>query len=192
MPVNIKSIADFWARIKGDSAEAGNGTSSSAPARFDHYNSDFATGTALSDTDANPTTTSVGAKGQIFDGTNWTRVRQAVSGSITSLIGIMPAQVIGQYLSTLPTLANNEWRSLLLTARGELITAVADYVSSPVTITAADSGSATTTGQNNQSIISGTATAGSTVAITVSGDSSFAVKVGGAWVGTLQFERTLD
>ena len=220
MPINIKSIADYWARVFGDSAAPGDGSSNTAPARFDHYNSDvgsssdtsattdtgtfslialikrltgkFSASAALSDTDANPTTTSIGAKHQIWDGTQWVRVRQAVAGTISLLTGIESTQVVAQYLASFPTLTDTNWRSLLITARGELITSFVDYVSPSASISAVDSASSTATGQNSQSIISGTATAGSTVAITVSGDSSFAVKVGGVWVGTLQFERSLD
>jgi hypothetical protein len=41
MPINLKSAADFWGRIFGDSAAPGDGTTSGAPARFDQYNNDI-------------------------------------------------------------------------------------------------------------------------------------------------------
>lgn len=78
-----------------------------------------------------------------------------------------------------------------ITAAGELVTASADQ-SVTGNITAADVASATATGASNQSIITGTPTAGSVFAAAVSGDSSFALQITGIWVGTLQFERSLD
>jgi hypothetical protein len=41
MPINLRSAADFWGRIFGDSATPGDGTSSGSPARFDQYNNDI-------------------------------------------------------------------------------------------------------------------------------------------------------
>jgi len=41
MPINLKSTADFWARIRGDAAASGDGTSNSAPARYDAWNQDI-------------------------------------------------------------------------------------------------------------------------------------------------------
>jgi len=76
--------------------------------------------------------------------------------------------------------------------RGELITSNIDLSGALTSITVADSGSTTVTGQSNQSIITGTPTSGSFVAIAPSGDSSFSARVSGTFVGSLQFERTVD
>lgn len=92
----------------------------------------------------------------------------------------------------LPSKLTNGTTAAGITALGELFVALRDIVSATLTISAQDVGSATATGQNSQSIITGTPTAGSTAAITVSGDSSFAALVTGTWTGTLQFERSLD
>ena len=77
-------------------------------------------------------------------------------------------------------------------AKAELITSNIDISGVLTSITVADSGSTTVAGQNSQSIITGTPTVGSFVAISPYGDSSFSAKVGGTFVGTLQFERTVD
>lgn len=60
------------------------------------------------------------------------------------------------------------------------------------TITAADVASVSSTGAGNQSLLSGTPTAGSTVAANVDGMSSFAVQVTGTFVATYAIERSLD
>lgn len=77
-------------------------------------------------------------------------------------------------------------------AKAELITSNIDISGVLTSITVADSGSTTVAGQNSQSIITGTPTVGSFVVISPYGDSSFSAKVGGTFVGTLQFERTVD
>jgi len=77
-------------------------------------------------------------------------------------------------------------------AKAELITSNIDISGVLTSITVADSGSTAIAGQNSQSIITGTPTVGSFVAISPYGDSSFSAKVGGTFVGTLQFERTVD
>ncbi len=61
------------------------------------------------------------------------------------------------------------------------------------TISTQDSGSSSSSGQGGQSRITGTPTAGSTVASSISGASSFAIQVDfGSANGTIQFERTID
>ena len=79
-----------------------------------------------------------------------------------------------------------------VSAAGEQLVSFADLVPAAQSITAQDIVSATATGANGQAIITGAATAGSTVSLTTSGDSSFAILVSGTWTGTLQFERSLD
>ena len=153
----------------------------------------FSAGVALSDTDANPTTTSVGAKGQLWDGSQWIRSRQAVTGSITApLVGIANTIGLGRYNATPFTLGDLEYRAFQLSKNAELITSEIDILGSLTSITAADSGSTTVTGQNGQSIVTGTPTAGSVVSIAPTGDSTFSARVSGTFVGTLQFERTVD
>lgn len=103
-----------------------------------------------------------------------------------------PAKIGGVYNATLPTLTTGQRGNAQLTARGELITALQDLVSVSANVTAVDAGSTSSAGANGQSIFTGTPTAGSTAAIAGTGESSFAVQIGGTWVGTLQFERSLD
>ena len=132
------------------------------------------------------------AKKTIWDGTAFQLSKQAVSGAITALTGIDSTLTIAQYLATIPTLTDTNWRSLLLSMRGELITSNIDLSGALTSITVADSGSTTVTGQSGQSIITGTPTTGSFVSIAPTGDSSFSARVSGTFVGTLQFERTVD
>ena len=132
------------------------------------------------------------AKKTIWDGTAFQLSKQAVAGAITALTGIDSTLTVAQYLATIPTLTDTNWRSLLLSARGELVTSNIDLSGALTPITVADSGSTTVTGQNNQSNITGTPTAGSFVTIVPSGDSSFSSRVSGTFVGTLQFERSVD
>lgn len=132
------------------------------------------------------------AKKTIWDGAAFQLSKQAVSGAITALTGIDSTLTIAQYLATIPTLTDTNWRSLLLSMRGELVTSQIDLSGALTPITVADSGSTTATGQSNQSIITGTPTSGSFVAIVPTGDSSFSARVSGTFVGSLQFERTVD
>ena len=132
------------------------------------------------------------AKKTIWDGVAFQLSKQAVAGAITALTGIDSTLTVAQYLATIPTLTDTNWRSLLLSMRGELITSNIDLSGASTPITVADSGSTSVTGQSGQSIITGVSTAGSFVAISPSGDSSFSARVSGTFVGTLQFERTVD
>ena len=132
------------------------------------------------------------AKKTIWDGAAFQLSKQAVSGNITALTGIDSVMSVAQYLATTPTLSDTNWRSLLLSIRGELITSDIDSIGASTSITVADSGTTTVTGQSNQSIITGVPTVGSVAAIAPSGDSSFSARVSGTFVGTLQFERSVD
>ena len=132
------------------------------------------------------------AKKTIWDGSAFQLSKQAVAGAITALTGIDSTLTVAQYLATIPTLTDTTWRSLLLSMRGELITSNIDLSGALTSITVADSGSTTVTGQSGQSIITGTPTTGSFVSIAPTGDSSFSARVSGTFVGTLQFERTVD
>lgn len=78
-----------------------------------------------------------------------------------------------------------------VTTNGELVTSHTDLTTTG-SITAQDAGSSTTAGEDNQSIITGTPTASSSVSATAAGDSTFSVQLSGTWVGTVQFERSLD
>lgn len=60
------------------------------------------------------------------------------------------------------------------------------------TITVVDSGSSTTSGQNGTSIITGTATAGSTYSQAINGQSTSRIQVSGTWNANLQFEGSAD
>lgn len=115
-----------------------------------------------------------------------------VSGTVAVSNTEFLAYLEAIYNSTLPTITNGNKANLQLSSRGELLTSFIDFVSSTINISVADGGSASTTGADSQVIYSGTPTANSSTAATVSGDSSFAIQVDGTFVGTLQFERSLD
>jgi hypothetical protein len=103
-----------------------------------------------------------------------------------------PVKVGGVFNSTLPSLSSGQRSDLQLTTRGELVIANLDFVSNPNNINTVDTGSTVSVGSNNQQIITGNATNNSTVKVSGSGNSSFSVQITGTWVGTLQFERSLD
>jgi hypothetical protein len=71
-------------------------------------------------------------------------------------------------------------------------TPVADVDPATQNITAQDTSSTTTTGANNQSIITGSPTAGSTASFTFATKTSVRMQVTGTWTGTLQSEVSLD
>lgn len=147
---------------------------------------------ALSGTDGDYTPLQTNSSGDVrVDGS---AVTQPVTGAVASGAADSgnPVKIGGKYNATLPTFSDGQRGDAQLTSRGELITADQDFVSSAMNITAADVGSSSTTGEDSQSIITGTATTNSTASISTTGQSSFAVLISGTWVGTVQFERSLD
>jgi hypothetical protein len=62
----------------------------------------------------------------------------------------------------------------------------------PATITIVDSGSATASGQNGASIVSGAPSAASAASFTLNGMTSARVELNGTWAGTLAFESSID
>lgn len=103
-----------------------------------------------------------------------------------------PLKIGGVYSATLPTVTTGQRVNAQMTNRGELLTASHDFVTAAANISAADVGSASAVGANGQVILTGTPTANSVVSTSGTGNSSFAIQVSGTWVGTLQFERSLD
>ena len=79
-----------------------------------------------------------------------------------------------------------------VSAAGEQIVSFIDLLPAAQSITAQDIVSTSVSGANNQSIVTGTPTAGSVASVAVSGDSSFSIQISGTWTGTLAFERSLD
>ena len=67
-----------------------------------------------------------------------------------------------------------------------------DVAQTSASVTVVDSGSTSTAGQNNQSIITGSATANSTATYALTSIEAIRVQVSGTWSGTLQFEISLD
>jgi hypothetical protein len=67
-----------------------------------------------------------------------------------------------------------------------------DIRPSPSTITAADTGSSATSGQNGASIITGSPTLNSFVVQAVNGASTARLQLSGSWVGTLALEQSVD
>lgn len=59
-------------------------------------------------------------------------------------------------------------------------------------ITAADVAVSSASGQGGQSILTGSPTAGSFVAVTLSAETALNLQVSGTWSGTLAFERSMD
>lgn len=74
------------------------------------------------------------------------------------------------------------------------VTATPPTNTSPATqnITIQDTGSTVTSGNNSQSIITGTPTPNSTANFTISAQESVRVQVTGTWTGTLQLELSMD
>lgn len=121
-------------------------------------------------------------------------VNQPVVGNVASGVADVgnPVKFGGVFNTTRPTFVNGQRGDIQLTSRGGLLADYEDYVTNPNNINTVDSGSTTTAGANNQNIITGNPTNNSTVSTLFSGNSSFAVLITGTFVGTLQFERTLD
>jgi hypothetical protein len=67
-----------------------------------------------------------------------------------------------------------------------------DIRPSPTTVTAVDTASTTSSGQNGGAIITGSPTAGSFVVQAVNGASTARVQLSGTWVGTLALEQSVD
>jgi hypothetical protein len=62
----------------------------------------------------------------------------------------------------------------------------------PATITIVDSGSATASGQNGASIVSGAPSVASSAGFSLNGMTSARVELSGTWAGTLAFESSID
>jgi hypothetical protein len=103
-----------------------------------------------------------------------------------------PVKIGGKFNSTRPTYTDGQRGDIQISSRGGLIADYEDYVTNANNINTVDSSSSTTTGANNQNIITGNPTNNSSASLLISGNTSFAVIITGTWVGTLQFERTLD
>jgi hypothetical protein len=121
MPINLQSAANFWARIKGDAAASGDGTSSSVPARYDTWNSDIGSqddSSAGSDTGTSslialikrllgtkiPTGLTVTSTRLLVDNSG---VIQPVSGTITANLGtISTASTAANQATTNTSLAS--------------------------------------------------------------------------------------
>jgi hypothetical protein len=71
-------------------------------------------------------------------------------------------------------------------------TPTSDLTPATQNITAQDTGTTTTTGANNQSIFTGTPTAGSAASFSVNTITSVDVQVTGTWTGTLEVESSSD
>lgn len=68
----------------------------------------------------------------------------------------------------------------------------ADIAPATQNITVIDTGSSTTTGANNQSIVIGTPTVGSAASFAISGIETVRVEVTGIWTGTIIAEQSID
>lgn len=103
-----------------------------------------------------------------------------------------PIKIGAVYRDADPSYADGQRVELRANRIGELLVGSNDIRSAVQAVTTADVGSSFTPGANSQVILSGTPTAGSFAVATGFGNSSFAVQVDGTFVGTLQFERSLD
>lgn len=103
-----------------------------------------------------------------------------------------PVKVGGVYRSTPPTLTNGQRGDLLISDRSFLYTDHLDFLSTPNNINTADIASSSVAGNNGQLLITGNPTNNSVASVAGSGNSSFAILITDTWVGTLQFERSLD
>lgn len=68
------------------------------------------------------------AQGLVFDGSVFQFCRQAVTGSITSLVGIINVVGLGRYNATPPTLTDGDHRALQLDVNGNLRTSMQGFV----------------------------------------------------------------
>jgi len=85
------------------------------------------------------------------------------------------------------------WLLFVAAAFGQQpVTTPFDATPATQNITAQDTGSTITSGANSQSIITGTATAGSTAVFTLATISNIRIQVTGTWTGTLQLEMSFD
>jgi hypothetical protein len=122
---------------------------------------------------------------------------QYVEGAITS-----PATgnvALGRYSATPPSLTDGKLSALQTDSSGNLkvagtfsSTPPVDVAPSTVNITTVDVGSTTSQGANNQTIVTGTPTAGSFASFSISSLAAIRVQVSGAWTGTLQTEISVD
>lgn len=112
MPINLQSSANFWARIKGDSASAGDGTVNTSPARYDTWNSDLGSQDDVAASSDTGTFSLVALFKRLLntklptlvsgrlpvDGSG---VTQPVSGTITANLGTISTAATESTLSTL-------------------------------------------------------------------------------------------
>lgn len=115
-----------------------------------------------SDTQANPTNAlRTSSALSIWDGTQWTRLKQAVTGTITSLVGIINVVNLGRYNATQPTLTDGDWRSAQYNSRAELLVALS-ILGTQATIKAASTAAVATDTAivvtNRDYVLRGTAT----------------------------------
>lgn len=81
---------------------------------------------SLGDSTANPTTTVVGAMLEGYNGTTWDRLRTSVSGTIMQLTGVLDVMPVAQYLSTRPSLIDQQSTNFMGNSRGDLSVAEAN------------------------------------------------------------------
>lgn len=106
---------------------------------------------------------------------------------------------LGRFKSSAPTLTDGQLYALQLDVNGNLKVAgtfssspTADVSPATQAITTVDLVSATATGANSQSIITGTPTAGSAASFSFATKDSVAIQVTGSWTGTIQSEISFD
>lgn len=85
--------------------------------------SQFPSAAALADATANPTTTLIGDMMHAFNGTTWDRIRTSKGSNFSSPTGIINTIPVGQYVSSPPSLTNNNFNSLMLDVNGNLLVA---------------------------------------------------------------------
>lgn len=91
------------------------------------------------------------------------------------------------------TLANTGANATPVTVSGTVTAAPAtDVAPATQNITVVDSGSSSAAGANNQTIVIGTATAGSSASFALSSIETIRVEVTGIWTGTITAEQSLD
>lgn len=76
----------------------------------------------LTDSLLNPSTTQIGSNNLLWDGSQWSRQRQAITGSITNLTGIINQVGLGRYNAAPPTLTDGDFRALQVDVNGRLLT----------------------------------------------------------------------
>lgn len=121
-----------------------------------------------------------------------------VSGAVTaSISGTVPISgaVTASISGTVPitgSVTASISGTVIASITGTVLGAYSDSRPASTNLTVADAASASTIGQSNANIITGTPTANSTHSVPINGEGTVRVTISGTWVGTVTFEVSND